>query len=504
MRNVWRCGQDGSRKRSAIRNAEPAAAESSVCSGHGNPAPEPRGHQGPRHGPGRRVLHRRDGHGASPTRSTTASSSSAGTRRTTTRWRSGTTPGSESTGSRSRSRRRTTSTTSSTGSRPTATRCTGSPGVRRSARASRSVSPPPPATRWNSSTRSRRSARKVGKLNPAYRIDRAQGHRPAAYGPPARQRRGGGRGHQVLHGRARLPPHRAAPRLRGPPDRHLDGALPLVPTTSPSSRDPTAPSTTSPSGSTTGTTSARPPTSSPTTPSWSTSGPTRHGVTRGNTIYFFDPMGTRNEVFTGGYRPDPDFPTITWTEDNIGKAVFYYEGEINDRFMKVSTPDKERRHGCTATLSSRDPGPGSADGADSPPPTTPRCRSGRLLETARDGDRVWLKCWDELQHHSVILTYAPTYGLNHSASRCSTGRTSTSSRAGSLPPGSTCKRLAAGELGPGSAARPSGSVAERAHHRAGVRDGAGGQPAAAAQPAARAAGTGRHSPAPHRPHLPHV
>lgn len=66
-------------------------------------------------------------------------------------------------------------------------------------------------------------------------------------------------------------------------------------------------------------------------------GPTRHGVTRGNTIYFFDPMGTRNEVFTGGYRPDPDFPTITWTEENIGRAVFYYEGEVNDRFVSVHT-----------------------------------------------------------------------------------------------------------------------------------------------------------------------
>ncbi len=66
-------------------------------------------------------------------------------------------------------------------------------------------------------------------------------------------------------------------------------------------------------------------------------GPTRHGITRGNTIYFFDPLGTRNEVFTGGYRPDPDFPTITWTEDNIGRAVFYYEGEVNQRFMRVHT-----------------------------------------------------------------------------------------------------------------------------------------------------------------------
>lgn len=66
-------------------------------------------------------------------------------------------------------------------------------------------------------------------------------------------------------------------------------------------------------------------------------GPTRHGITRGSTIYFFDPLGTRNEVFTGGYRPDPDFPTLTWTEDNIGRAIFYYEGQINDRFMRVHT-----------------------------------------------------------------------------------------------------------------------------------------------------------------------
>jgi catechol 2,3-dioxygenase len=66
-------------------------------------------------------------------------------------------------------------------------------------------------------------------------------------------------------------------------------------------------------------------------------GPTRHGITRGNTIYFFDPMGTRNEVFTGGYLADPDFPTITWTEDNLGRAIFYYEGKDNGRFLSVYT-----------------------------------------------------------------------------------------------------------------------------------------------------------------------
>jgi catechol 2,3-dioxygenase len=66
-------------------------------------------------------------------------------------------------------------------------------------------------------------------------------------------------------------------------------------------------------------------------------GPTRHGITRGNTIYFFDPMGTRNEVFTGGYHADPDFPTITWTEENLGRAIFYYEGKDNGRFLTVYT-----------------------------------------------------------------------------------------------------------------------------------------------------------------------
>ena len=36
-----------------------------------------------------------------------------------------------------------------------------------------------------------------------------------------------------------------------------------------------------------------------------------------------------------------------------------------------------------------------------------------MYETAREPDRVFLKCWDEHQHHSLILTFAPTYGLNH-------------------------------------------------------------------------------------------
>jgi len=64
-------------------------------------------------------------------------------------------------------------------------------------------------------------------------------------------------------------------------------------------------------------------------------GPTRHGVTRGYTIYFFDPVGNRNEVFTGGYWVDPDFEPVTWTEDEMGRAIFYYEGALNQRFLTV-------------------------------------------------------------------------------------------------------------------------------------------------------------------------
>ena len=47
-------------------------------------------------------------------------------------------------------------------------------------------------------------------------------------------------------------------------------------------------------------------------------GPTRHGITRGETIYFFDPSGNRNEVFSGGYIYYPDKPPLTWTDDELG------------------------------------------------------------------------------------------------------------------------------------------------------------------------------------------
>lgn len=66
-------------------------------------------------------------------------------------------------------------------------------------------------------------------------------------------------------------------------------------------------------------------------------GPTRHGITRGGTIYFFDPSGNRNEVFSGGYRTGPDFRPITWTMDQAARGINYTHREIDQSFLEVVT-----------------------------------------------------------------------------------------------------------------------------------------------------------------------
>jgi catechol 2,3-dioxygenase len=66
-------------------------------------------------------------------------------------------------------------------------------------------------------------------------------------------------------------------------------------------------------------------------------GPTRHGITRGTTVYFFDPAGNRNEVFTGSYRCYADTPTITWTMDNLPRGLSSLQREVNESFLTVFT-----------------------------------------------------------------------------------------------------------------------------------------------------------------------
>ncbi|RTE65500.1 catechol 2,3-dioxygenase [Amphritea opalescens] len=66
-------------------------------------------------------------------------------------------------------------------------------------------------------------------------------------------------------------------------------------------------------------------------------GPTRHGLTHGQTIYFFDPSGNRNEVFCGGDYHYPDHEPITWKAEDLGKAIFYHDRVLNERFLSVLT-----------------------------------------------------------------------------------------------------------------------------------------------------------------------
>lgn len=66
-------------------------------------------------------------------------------------------------------------------------------------------------------------------------------------------------------------------------------------------------------------------------------GPTRHGLTHGKTIYFFDPSGNRNEVFCGGDYSYPDHKPVTWMAKDLGKAIFYHDRVLNERFMTVLT-----------------------------------------------------------------------------------------------------------------------------------------------------------------------
>jgi len=66
-------------------------------------------------------------------------------------------------------------------------------------------------------------------------------------------------------------------------------------------------------------------------------GPTRHGVTRGTTIYAFDPSGNRFETFCGGYQSYPDWKPLKWTWDEVGAGVFYHDRKLNERFLAVVT-----------------------------------------------------------------------------------------------------------------------------------------------------------------------
>jgi catechol 2,3-dioxygenase len=64
-------------------------------------------------------------------------------------------------------------------------------------------------------------------------------------------------------------------------------------------------------------------------------GPTRHGITRGTTIYAWDPSGNRFETFCGGNHPYPDWEPIKWTWDSFDAGLDYPQRKLHESFLTV-------------------------------------------------------------------------------------------------------------------------------------------------------------------------
>ena len=126
-----------------------------------------------------------------------------------------------------------------------------------------------------------------------------------------------------------------------------------------------------------------------------------------------------------------------------------------------------------------------------------------LIETARETNRVFMKCWDEHQHHSLVLTLEPTHGLNHVGFKVTDAEDLDHYQARLEAAGVAVTRYAADEWAPGHGESirfelPSGQQMELVHGMQQV-----GNLLPADQPAAAPDGPGRHGPPADRPHLPH-
>jgi catechol 2,3-dioxygenase len=66
-------------------------------------------------------------------------------------------------------------------------------------------------------------------------------------------------------------------------------------------------------------------------------GPTRHGITRGMTIYGFDPSGNRFETFSGGLQSYPDLAPISWSWDELPSGLDYPQRKLHETFLTVVT-----------------------------------------------------------------------------------------------------------------------------------------------------------------------
>lgn len=66
-------------------------------------------------------------------------------------------------------------------------------------------------------------------------------------------------------------------------------------------------------------------------------GPTRHGITRGMTIYAWDPSGNRFETFCGGYFSYPDQEVLNWPAETFGEGLDYPQRKLHESFLTIVT-----------------------------------------------------------------------------------------------------------------------------------------------------------------------
>ncbi|MEZ5375120.1 MAG: catechol 2,3-dioxygenase [Acidimicrobiales bacterium] len=68
-------------------------------------------------------------------------------------------------------------------------------------------------------------------------------------------------------------------------------------------------------------------------------GPTQHGITRGGTIYAWDPAGNRFETFQGGTAPYPDWEPMAWTWEGLGAGggLDMSKRVLHDTFLSIVT-----------------------------------------------------------------------------------------------------------------------------------------------------------------------
>ncbi|MFV0524895.1 MAG: catechol 2,3-dioxygenase [Acidimicrobiales bacterium] len=68
-------------------------------------------------------------------------------------------------------------------------------------------------------------------------------------------------------------------------------------------------------------------------------GPTQHGITRGGTIYAWDPSGNRFETFQGGASAYPDWDPVAWSWDGLGEGggLDVSKRVLHDTFLTIVT-----------------------------------------------------------------------------------------------------------------------------------------------------------------------